>query len=249
MHVAGVDGRHDKGRRPGAHVLVEQRLVAARLFRTVEPRRQDEGILHHRDQAEILRHGRERRPRACCGAAGERAFHGADAALDPRDRRAELLLRRLLHEVNAELERNRVETAGEQDPRAARFRRRLMRVDHLAHPQRLAAEIEIVGPRGGTGRDQFRAVELIWADGRDDQPGLRDHRLQRGGIAGIGDDQRGVIGCPDRVAHRGELVPAAAGHRPFQTAIALVLSNEILGDQLAGKTGGAIDDDVKFRRH
>ena len=58
----------------------------------------------------------------------------------------------------------------------------------------------------------------------------------------------GVSRRADRVAHGGELVLAASGHRPFQAAVALVMRGEIFGDELAGKTGGAIDDDVEFRR-
>ena len=179
---------------------------------------------------------------------GERALHIADAALDAADRRAENLLRRLLDKEHAEFERQRIEAAGKHDARAARFRRRLMRVDHLPHPDRFAAEIEIVGARRRADRDQLRAVELIRPDRRDHRSGLIDHRFQRRGIAGVGHDQGRVGRRADRVAHRSEFFHAAPGHRPFQIAVAVVMRRQIFGDELAGETGGAIDDDVEFRR-
>ena len=64
----------------------------------------------------------------------------------------------------------------------------------------------------------------------------------------IGDDQRRIRWRADRIADRGKLVLAAPGHRPFQIGVALVMRGEIFGDELAGETGGAIDDDVEFRR-
>ena len=128
------------------------------------------------------------------------------------------------------------------------LRRGLVLVDHLPHPDRLAAEIEIVGAGCDAGREQLVAVELIRADGGDDRFGLVDHRLQRGGIAGIGHDQRRIRGRADRVAHGFELVEAAPGHRPFQLLVVLVMRGEIFGDELAGESGRAIDDDVEFLR-
>ena len=123
-----------------------------------------------------------------------------------------------------------------------------MRLDHPAHPDRFAAKIEIIRARGGAGRDQFGAIELIRTYGANDGFGLSHHRLQRGEIARIGDDQRRVGRRADSVTHGSKLVLAAAGHRPFQGGVALVMRREILGDELAGETGGAIDDDVEFRR-
>ena len=52
----------------------------------------------------------------------------------------------LLHKERAEFERYRVEPALKHDARAARFRRAFMLVDHFPHPERFAAEIEIVEP-------------------------------------------------------------------------------------------------------
>ena len=248
MNVAGVDERHHERRRPGLQVLLEDRLVARRLLRPLEPRRQRERILQHRNETEILGGRLERRLGARGGAAGQRAAHVAHAALDAGSRRAEHLLCFLLHIEHAEFERQRVEPAGKHDARAARFRRRLMLVDHLPHPDRLAAEIEIVGAGGDAGRQQFVAVELIRTDRRDHRLRLLHHRLQRRGIAGIGHDQRRIRRRADRVADGGELVLAAPGHRPFQTGVALVMRGEIFGDELAGEAGGAIDDDVEFRR-
>ena len=125
----------------------------------------------------------------------------------------------------------------------------LVLVDHPPHPDRLAAEIEIIGARRSAGRHQFVTVKLIGPDRRQHRPGLVDHRLQRRRIAGIGDDQRRVRRRADRVANRFELVEAAAGHRPFQLLVVPVMRGEIFGDELAGEPGRAIDNDVKlFRR-
>jgi len=123
-----------------------------------------------------------------------------------------------------------------------------MGIDHLAHPERLAAEVEIVGAISHTGRKQLGAVKLIRTDGRDHGPGLVDHGFQRRGIAGVCNNQRCVGGRADGIAHRSELVRAASGQRPFRIALAGIMCREIFSDELAGEAGGAIDNDVEFRR-
>ena len=146
MNVAGVDQRHHERRSPGLQVFLIHRLAARRLLGSLEPGRQRERILEDRNQAEILGNRFERRLGARGGAAGQGAAHIAHAALDAQSRRTEHPPGFLLHKEGAEFERHRVEPARKHDARAARFRRGFMLVDHLAHPQRLAAEIEIVGP-------------------------------------------------------------------------------------------------------
>src|ERR1700751_262551 len=123
-----------------------------------------------------------------------------------------------------------------------------MRIDHLPHPDRLAAEIDIVRARGRTGSDKVRTVELIRTDRRDHATGLIDHCLQRGGLAGIRNDQWRVRRCADRIADMSELVRAAPGHRPFQLLVVAVTRSEVFGYELTCETGRAIDDDVEFRR-
>ena len=248
MHVAGVDGRHHERRRPQAQVFVEQRLVARRLLWTFEARRQHERIFEQRHQAEVFRGGRECRLDARRGAARKRSLHGADAALDSADRRAEIFLGRLLTEEHAEFERKRIEAAGKHDSGAARLRGGLMGIDHPAHPDRLAAEIEIIGAGGRAGRDQFAAIELIGADGGQHRFSLVDHRFQRRGIVGIGLDQSRVGRRADRIAHGCELVQVAPGHRPFRIGFSGIMRRKIFRDELAGEAGSAIDNDVEFRR-
>ena len=248
MDVAGVDGRHHERRGPGIQFLIEQRLVARRLLRAFKARGQRERIPQDRDQAEIARRRHEGRLHARRGPAGQCALHGADPAFDAGCRRAEHFFGFFLHIEHAELERHRIVAAGEHDSRAGRFGRRFMHLDHPAHPQRLAAEIEIVGARLHAGRQQSVAVKLIRTDGRNHRPGLCHHRFERRRIAGIRNDQGRIRRRADGVADGGELVLAATGHRPFQTGVALVMRGEIFGDELAGKARGAIDDDVEFRR-
>ena len=69
---------------------IEHRLVARRLLRALETGRQRQRIFQQRYQAEVFGCGREGRLDARGGAARERSLHGADAALDATDRRAEL---------------------------------------------------------------------------------------------------------------------------------------------------------------
>src|ERR1700743_212810 len=101
--------------------------------------------------------------------------HVAHAPFDARGRRPEHALGFLLHKEGAELEGHRVVTAGEHDACTAGLRRGFVLADHLVHPDRLAAEVEIVGARGNAGRQQLVAVPLIWADRRNDRLGVVDH--------------------------------------------------------------------------
>ena len=64
---------------------------------------------------------------------------------------------------------------------------------------------------------------------------------QRGGIVGIGGDQRHVEAQSG--AHLLQLRQRAARHRPVR---AVVAAAEIFGDQAPGEAGRAIDDDVEF---
>ena len=248
MDVARIDQRHHEGRGPGLQVFLIDRPVALRLLRASKTGRQRERIVQDGHKAEILGDCLERRAPARRRAAGQRAAHVAHAALDAGDRRTKHALGFLLHEESAEFERYEVEAAGKYDAGAGRFRRGFMRLDHLTHPYWLAAEIEVIGACGRAGCDQLRAVELIRSDRRDHRLGLIDHRLQRSRIAGVGHDQGRIGRRADRVAHRGKLVEAASGHRPFRSAVARVMRRQIFGDELPGEAGCAIDNDVELRR-
>ncbi|MFK4522218.1 hypothetical protein ABIF90_000199 [Bradyrhizobium japonicum] len=120
--------------------------------------------------------------------AGELPAEVADAPLDTRRRRSEHATGFLLHEERTELERDGIEAAGEHDARAARLRRRVMPVDHLLQPDRLAAEIHIVGARRDAGGKQIGAVELVGTYRCDHQLRLIDHRAQRRRIGRVRHD-------------------------------------------------------------
>jgi hypothetical protein len=122
-----------------------------------------------------------------------------------------------------------------------------MGIDHLAHPDRFAAQIEIVGAGRGAGGDQIGAVELIGPDRGQHRPGLREHRIQRRRIACISGYQRRVGRRADGVADSREFIQAAPGHGPGEVTAA-VTRRQILGHKLAGKTAGTVDNDVEFRR-
>ena len=247
MHVAGIDVCHHKRRHPHVEVLVEQRLVARRLLRSLEAWRQHEGIAQHRYQARIVGRGGEDRLHARSGPARKRALHLAHATLDARNCRTELLFRGFLKEPDAELERQGIVTAGEHDTRAALACCGFVRVDHLTHPYRLAAQIEIVGAARRAGRDQIGAVELIGSDCGEYRRGAIYHGFQRRRIAGVGRNQRQVARRADRIPHRSQLVETASGHRPFDVAAA-IFGGEIFGDKLPRKSTRPVDNDIEFRR-
>ena len=154
----------------------------------------------------------------------------------------------LLAEEHAEFERKRIEAAGKHDPGAAGSRGGLVGVDHLPHPDRLAAEVEIVGAGGRAGRDQLGAVELIGPDGRQHRgwsarpwPSAKPDRRRRRRSGRCRRARR------SRRARR-RVFPGCARPSPISDAPAAIMRREIFGDQLPGEAGGAIDDDVEFRR-
>jgi len=122
-----------------------------RLFRAVKAHGQAERVLQHAENGRILADRCHGRLEARRGAAGEGALHLADAALDARYRRAEAFFCGLLGEPDAEIERDRVEAAGKHNARTAGLGGALILSDHLVHPGRLAAQIDIIGPRIGAG--------------------------------------------------------------------------------------------------
>src|SRR5437016_3843820 len=131
MDVARVDQSHHERRSPGLQVFLIEWLVALRLFGAAKAGRQRKWIIQDGDKAEILGNRLERRASARRRAARQRTAHVAHTSLDARGRPAEHALRLFLHKERAELERYRVEAAGEDDPRAARFRGGFVLADHL----------------------------------------------------------------------------------------------------------------------
>lgn len=248
VHILRVDRRHDEWRGPGAGRAVIFGHHAGWLRRAFKAGGEGKAALEEADDLRVLGGGLHRFGKARNGAAGGAALHLADAALDARGGLAVGLDRLLLEEPDAEIERDRVKPAGKDDARAARLRRIIMRVDHLAHPRRFAAQVDIVGAGLRTGGDELRAVQLIGADRRDDDAGARAHEFQARGVVGIGDHEGRFGGQAHLIADFGELRQAAAAHRPARDAA----RGQIFRDKPAGKAACAIDDDVKlcvFARH
>ena len=73
------------------------------------------------------------------------AARTAAHALDD-ERRVLELAGLLVQEPHAEVRRDRVEAAAVHDPRAALLRRRMAAVDRLADEERLAGQVDVVGP-------------------------------------------------------------------------------------------------------
>src|SRR5260221_11170452 len=108
MHIAGVDIRHEEWGHPGLQIVIEHRLVARRLLRSLEARRQREWIPHQCQKTVILCRSLEQRPAARRRSAREGPFHRADATLDPGDRCPELLPRGFLTAEYAQFKRQRI---------------------------------------------------------------------------------------------------------------------------------------------
>ena len=216
MHIAGVDGGHHKGRHPHAQHLIDHRLVARGLARAFEAGGQRKRVAQQVQHAGLAGGGGQRGFQAGGGAAREGALHLAHPAAHPLRRHAVLLLHGVLQGQHAQVEGDGVETAGEHDARAAGLGGGLMGVDHLAHPGRLATQIDIVHAGLGTGLHQRAAVKLVGADGAEHQPGAGHQRGQAGGVLAVGLHQRGVGRRADLVAHRRQLAQVAAAHGPAQ---------------------------------
>jgi hypothetical protein len=218
VHVAGVDGRHHERRHPQAERLVQHGLGARRLARAFEAGRQRERVAQQVQHAGVGGGGGHRRLQAGGGAPEKVPFI---LRTRPRTRLAgvaEAGLHLVLQHEHAQVERDRIEAAGEHDARTAGPGLCLVGVDHLAHPGRFATQVHVVDAAGGTGGHQFVAIELVGAHGGQHQPGLRHQRLQAGRVGAVGDDQRGVGRRAHFVAHGRQLGGAAPAHGPAQAA-------------------------------
>ena len=235
-----------------AQRVVDHRLVAVGLLRPFEAGRQAEGAAQPVEHTRVFRGSDHGRLQAGRGAAGEGALHLAHTATHARRRVAEALAEGLLQEEHAQVEGDRIEAAGKDDARAAGLRRGLVRVDHLAHPGRLAAQIDVVHAGFGTGGQQRAAVELVRPHGAEHQPRAPHQLRQGGGRFGVSQHQRRVGRRADLVAHRRQLVRTTPTHRPAQAfgieAVGIALCH-VLGHQPAGEAGGAVDDDVEVLLH
>ena len=246
VYVTGVDGRHHERRQPGVQLVVVDRLPRLRLLRALEARRQGKRVGEQLVDLRVLLGGHQGRLQAGGGTAGEGALHLAHPALHAGQVGAQVLLGVLLQEVHAHIERDRIKPAGKHDPRAARLGGLAVGVDHLAHPRRLAAQIHIVRTGLGAGRHQRLAVQLVRPHRGQHHAGALRQRLQGLRLVGVGGDQRHRIRHADFLAHRLQLLLAAAGHGPLHVAIGAVLLMQILRHQPAGEAAGAVHHDVEL---
>jgi hypothetical protein len=161
----------------------------------------------------------------------------------------EFLARLLLQREHAEIERDGIEAAGEDDARAGSFRLFVMGVYHAPHPSRFAAQIDIGRARGRAGRHKLGTVELIRPDRRDDHGRTLAHRTQAGRLGGIRLNQRQIVWCTDVGTHLLELVGRASRDRPGRSIVAAIGRRKIFGDETASVTGRAIDDEVEVPLH
>ena len=242
MHRLGVDAGHHERRHPRAGDLVLIGVLAVGLCRTGEAWRQGERIGQHAADRGVLLRRRHGGHAAGHGAARQPAVDAAHPAAHARRRRAQFRLGRLLGEQHAQVERDRVEAAGEHDPRPGRLGRHLVPGHHRRDPVRLASQVDVVGSRRGAGRHQRFAVKLIGAHRGDDHLGAAGHRRQRRRRVGVGDHQRQAGRRADQITHLAELLRAAPGHRPRQVAGGAIGLEQVRGHQAAGVAGGAIDD-------
>src|SRR5690606_3137691 len=144
------------------------------------------------------------------------------------------------------VEGNRVEAAREHDAGAAFLRGLLVLGDHRRHPVRLTAKIDVIGAGLRACRQQAFAIALIGANGGYDDAGTMGERVERVRIRRASDDDGQRIRRADLGADRLELFLVAPGDGPAHSAFRSVSLEQMLGYQLAGETGRAIDDDIEF---
>ena len=247
VDVLRVDRRHDEGRGPFAQLVLVMGNQSVGLVRPFESGRQGEGIVQNLDQGRLLRRRLHRRAEAGGGPARKRPLHRADPPLYARRGASVLRSAFLLEHQHAEIEGDRIETARKTDARTALLRGLVMERDLFVHPCRFAAQIGIIGARPDAGRDEGIAIELVGADRGEDDARTLAHRVERGGVIGIGDDQRGGRRRADLVAHPLELARIAARHRPFRRiGRAAIFADEMFGDEATRVTGRPIDHDIEF---
>ena len=192
-------------------------LLPFGCFGAGEAGRQRERIVQDRDQADVLGHRIEGRLRARRGAARERAAHVAHAALHAR------APARRTHAWPLPARRTRrARTARNRSRRKTRCARRSPSPPPRACRSSAASRSARRRDRNNPcrWRRRPRTVPRRRADTgptvRDHRHRLLRHRLQRGGVRCIRDNQRRISGRADRVAHRFQLAEATACHRPFE---------------------------------
>src|SRR5439155_6329237 len=86
-------------------------------------------------------------------------------------------------------------------------------------------------------------------DRRDDHGRTLAHRTQAGRLGRIRLNQRQIVWCADVGTHLLELVGRAPRDRPGRSIVAAIGRRQIFGDETAGVTRRAIDDEVEVPLH
>ena len=94
------------------------------------------------------------------------------------------------------------------------------------------------------GLHERESVALVGADGGRDGAGALRDRGERGGVLGVGDEQRPVGGARAELAAGLRELGLAAAAEPDPRALRRVLG-EVAGGELADEAGGSVQDDVE----
>ena len=163
VNVLGINGCHDEGCRPAAEIFLIDGCKTGRLLRASKAFGKRKRIHEYVDHLGVFSRRRHRRLEAGECPAGERALHRTHTAFNATHYAADFLLRRLLQEKYAQIKGYGVETTGKNNARAAGLRRLAVGRDHVMHPCRLAAQINIVGSGLGASAHHVSSIELIGA--------------------------------------------------------------------------------------
>jgi len=256
-HDARVDGRHDEGPGPAAHVRVPANAAlvgAVGRVRAAPPaalRIERVRIGDQPPHAPVVGRLLHQVHHARRGAAAHRALEGHDVpdlvARCPA-RRARV---RLDHE-RAQVRGDGVEAAAVHDARAGLARPRVVPVDHVADERDLPGEVAVVGRRLHARGDELAAVDGVGADGGGHDARLAYERVERGAVAAVGRQDgevaRGRVDALEAAADLFELGAVAPGDPPAHALADPLAPGEVLGDQPARVAGGSPDDDVERSR-
>ena len=246
MNVLGVDGGHHKWGYPAIDDLVVDGMHAIGLLRAGEARRQGKGVDQRGKQFRLLGCRGHGGLETGEGATGPGAFHVAYAASHAAKRLTRGRYGRLLQKVNAQIEGNGVKATGEHDPGATGLCLFGVSGDHLLHPGRFAAQVDVVCAGCGAGGDQVTAIELVGPDCSQHNLCPFRHGLYRRGVVGVGNNQWQFGRKAQFLAHGFQFFQAASGNRPRHLTANTVLFVEVFCDQLSGVPGCAVDYDSQF---
>ncbi|CQD24532.1 hypothetical protein BN970_06507 [Mycolicibacterium conceptionense] len=130
------------------------------------------------------------------------------------------------------------------DARTGVDRLLVVQVDAVADERRLTGEVGVVGPGGGTGRDQRHAVTGVRPHGRHHHLGACGHRIERGLGGGVGGDQWPRLGAGSQtVPDRPQALLGTAGQGDSGRSPG---SGQVFGGQFSGETRGAVQHQIKL---